>query len=70
MEYRGVAITLSEFKNTTIKVSQDYKSPVEYTVNRAKGLVFSAKSKYGLSFAINSADALEGAKKLIDEKVR
>lgn len=43
----------------------------DYTVKRGtKGLVFCAESRYGVSYALNSTEALEGAKKLIDAKVR
>jgi hypothetical protein len=70
MEYRGVKIELSERIGTQVLVSNDYQSPVEYTVTRKSGFIFAAKCKYGLSFAINASDALEGAKKLIDQKVR
>ncbi len=68
MEYKGVEISLHEKEK--FLVSQDYSSPTEYTVGRDNGLVFAAKSKYGFSFALTAVDALEGAKKLIDDKVR
>lgn len=64
MNYRGVEIQLLETNGA--QISDSYGTPVEYTVNRKNGLVYTAKSKYGFSFAQNAPDALEGAKKLID----
>lgn len=66
MEYKGVKIEL--FEKEKFVVSKDYASQTEYTVGRTNGLVFAAKSRYGLSYALLATDALEGAKNLIDRR--
>lgn len=55
--YCGVAITLNELT--------EFNEP-GYDVYRSEGLVFKAASVYGKSFARTPEEAVDGAKKQID----